>query len=113
MSKNREESANPVLPADLCVSETLHVVLASPRPSSLLGLLVVVAVVGLAVGARGAVLQFGAHVAVAVVGLRLTNKKGRERFLKRSYINQNLCPSFWRSERQRKKQWSLSSSPVC
>lgn len=60
-----------MLPAYFSISETLHVVFAGSRPASLFWLLVIVAIIGLAVRARGAVLQLGAHVTITVVGLSL------------------------------------------
>lgn len=60
-----------ILPSYLCISEALHVVLARSGPASLLWLLFVITVVGLALGARGVGLQLGAHIAVAIIGLSL------------------------------------------
>lgn len=62
-------------PADLCISKTLHVVLAGSGPASPLWLLVIAAVVRLALRARGAVLQLGANVTVTVVGLGLQDTR--------------------------------------
>lgn len=60
-----------MLPAYFSISETLHVVLACSRSASLFWLLVIIAIIGLAVRARGAVLQLRAHVTITVIGLSL------------------------------------------
>lgn len=64
-----------VLPADLRVGETLHVVFAGSWSASLLWLLVIIAVVRLALRAWGAVPQLGAHIAIAVIDLSLRDTK--------------------------------------
>lgn len=60
-----------IIPADFCIGKTFHVVFAGSWPSSPLWLLVITALIRVAVRARGAVLQLGAHVTVAIVGLSL------------------------------------------
>ena len=78
ITKQKRKSENKqslnVLPAYFSISETFHVVLAGSRPASLFWLLVVIAIIGLTVRARGAVLQLRAHVTITVIGLSL--KKG-------------------------------------
>lgn len=74
-NNKKKQHTGQVLPANLRVSETLHVVFASSWPSSLLWLLVIIAVIGLTFRAWWTVLQFGAHITVTVIGLSLKAKR--------------------------------------
>lgn len=60
-----------ILPADLCVSKSLHIVFASSRPASPLWSFVILAVIRFTIWTRGSVLQFRSHVTVAVISLCL------------------------------------------